>query len=102
MTTNALALAEAIERRAALYPSLTIMTALKESDQVGNLQPTTLVSYEADLEHVFDCRDHTAVQAQGKDAAALADPTGRDQMRSAGKARTQTFALGLPLTVIAG
>lgn len=89
----------------ALYPSLTIMTALKEANQVGNLQPTTLVSYDADLEHVFDCRDHTAVRAQGMDAAvrpqgmdaaALADPTWRDQMKSAGS------RVGLPLTVIAG
>jgi RES domain-containing protein len=71
---------------------MTIMTAVKEANQVGNLQPTTLVSYDADLEHVFDCRDETAVRAQGMDAAALADPTWRDQMKSAGEARTQTFA----------
>ncbi len=41
----------------ALYTSLTIMTALKEANQVGNLQPTTLVSYDADIKHVFDCRE---------------------------------------------
>jgi RES domain-containing protein len=73
------------------YPSLTIMTALKEANQVGYLQPTTLVSYDADLEHVFDCRDHTAGRAQGMDAAALADPTLRYQMKSAGETRKQTF-----------
>ncbi|MGA1834577.1 RES family NAD+ phosphorylase [Rhizobium wenxiniae] len=76
----------------ALYTSLTIMTALKEANQVGNLQPTTLVSYDADLERVFDCREDTTIQAQGIDAAALADHTWRDQMKSAGEARTQTFA----------
>jgi RES domain-containing protein len=43
----------------ALYTSLTIMTAPKEANQVGNLQPTTLVSYDADIEDVFDCRDDT-------------------------------------------
>lgn len=76
----------------ALYTSLTIMTALKEANQVGNLQPTTMVSYDADLEQVFDCRDDAAIRAQGIDAAALADPTWRDQMKSAGEARPQTFA----------
>jgi RES domain-containing protein len=44
----------------ALYTSLTIMTALKEANQVGSLQPATLVSYEADIENVCDCRDQTA------------------------------------------
>lgn len=76
----------------ALYTSLTIITALKEANQVGNLQPTTLVSYDADIENVFDCRDNTALQAQGMDAVALADPTWRDQMKVSGEARTQTFA----------
>jgi len=33
----------------AFYTSLTIMTALKEANQVGSLQPTTLASYEADM-----------------------------------------------------
>lgn len=78
--------------RPALYTSLTIMTALKEANQVGNLQPTTLVSYEADIETVFDCRDDVALRAQGMDASALADPTWRDQMKVSGEARTQTFA----------
>lgn len=76
----------------ALYTSLTIMTALKEANQVGTLQPTTLVSYDADIDPVFDCRDDAAVRAQGMDAAALSDPTWRDQMRVSGEAHTQTFA----------
>lgn len=76
----------------ALYTSLTIMTALKEANQVGNLQPTTLVSYDADIERVFDCRDDAALRAQGMDAVALADPTWRDQMKVSGEARTQTLA----------
>lgn len=75
----------------ALYTSLTIMTALKEANQVGNLQPTTLVSYDADIEHVFDCREEKALQALGMDNSALADPTWRDQMKLMGEARTQTF-----------
>jgi RES domain-containing protein len=76
----------------ALYTSQTIMTALKEANQVGNLQPTTLVSYDADIETVFDCRDDAALRAQGMDALALCDPTWRDQMKLSGEARTQTFA----------
>ena len=40
----------------ALYSSLSVMTALSEANQVGNLQPTTLVSYDAEIERVFDGR----------------------------------------------
>ena len=36
-----------------LYTSLSIMTALREANQVGSLQPTTLVSYDADIEQGF-------------------------------------------------
>lgn len=79
----------------ALYTSLTIMVALKEANQVGNLQPTTLVSYDADIEHVFDCRDDVALRRQGMDAVALGDPTWRDQMKISGEARTQAFACQL-------
>ncbi|AOO85005.1 RES family NAD+ phosphorylase [Bosea vaviloviae] len=76
----------------ALYTSLSIMTALRESNQVGNLQPTTLVAYEAQIEAVFDCRDETTLAAEGMDAAALADPTWRDEMRATGEAKTQNLA----------
>jgi RES domain-containing protein len=75
----------------ALYTSVSIVTALREANQVGNLPPTTLVSYEADIEHVFDGRDDARL-AEGMDAAALADPTWRDQMESSGEARSQAFA----------
>jgi RES domain-containing protein len=76
----------------ALYASLSAMTALREVNQVGNLQPTTLISYEADIDRVFDCRDEHALKAQDMDAAALADCTWRDQMKAGGEARTQAFA----------
>jgi len=76
----------------ALYTSLSIMTALREANQVGNLQPTTLVSYDADIEHAFDSRDEKALLAYQMDAAALADTTWRDQMKAAGEARSQAFA----------
>ena len=76
----------------ALYASLSILTALREANQVGSLQPTTLVSYEAEIERVFDSRDEAALLAHGMDSAALADAAWRDQMREAGESKTQGFA----------
>lgn len=75
----------------ALYTSLSSMTALREANQVGALQPTTLVSYGAEFEHIFDTRDDVAPRAEGMDDAGLADPTWRDQMKTAGEAKTQAF-----------
>jgi RES domain-containing protein len=76
----------------ALYMSLSVMTALREANQAGSLQPTTLVSYDGDIERVFDCRDDAALAAEGVDAEMLADPTWRDQMKTSGEATTQAFA----------
>lgn len=76
----------------ALYASLSVMTALHEANQVGNLQPTTLVAYNAEIDNVFDCREDHLLKAQGMDAAALADSTWRDQMKASGEVRTQAFA----------
>ena len=76
----------------ALYGSLEVTTAIKEANQAGTLQPTTLVSYEADIETVFDSRDEAALEPFGMSAAGLADPSWRDQMKIHGKARTQLFA----------
>lgn len=82
----------------ALYLSLSVMTALREANQAGSLQPTTLVSYDADIEGMFDSRDDAALQMEGMDAAMLADPTWRDQMKMAGEATTQAFAQKLAAT----
>lgn len=79
----------------ALYTSLTVTTALKEANQVGSFQPTTLVSYEADIRVVFDARDEAALAAYEVDGKTLADPTWRDQMRKTGEAATQKFARDL-------
>lgn len=76
----------------ALYTSLSIMAALKEANQVGNLQPTTLVCFDAKIERVFDTRDEAALQSWEMNSATLTDSTWRDQMRRTGEARTQTFA----------
>jgi RES domain-containing protein len=75
----------------ALYTSLTVMTALREANQAGSLQPTTLVSYEAEIENVFDSRDEAALQEEGMDFAMLADAGWRDQMKVSGEADTQAF-----------
>lgn len=79
----------------ALYTSLAVIPALREANQVGNLQPTTLVSYDAEIEQVFDSRDEQALLAQGTDAIMLADNSWRDQMKASGEAVTQAFARGL-------
>jgi len=76
----------------ALYCSLSVTTALREANQVGNLQPTMLVSYEAEIEGIFDTRDDDALHAAEMDTAALSDISWRDQMRTTGEARTQAFA----------
>lgn len=76
----------------ALYTSLTVLTALREANQVGNLQPTTLVSYDAEVESVFDCRDPAALASVEMDAATLAETTWRDEMKASGEARSQAFA----------
>ena len=76
----------------ALYASLSIMTALREANQVGALQPTTLVAYDAEIETVFDGRDEAALEREGMSAALLADTAWRDQMKANGEARTQAFA----------
>lgn len=76
----------------ALYTSLSVMTALREVNQVGNLQPTTLVSYEAEIEPIFDTRDGEALVREGVDAAVLAGSSWRDEMRATGEARTQALA----------
>jgi RES domain-containing protein len=75
-----------------LYASLSVMTALREANQVGSLQPTTLVSYDAEIASVFDCRDESALAALGMTADLLAATTWRDEARTTGEAKTQDFA----------
>ncbi|MBX3598283.1 MAG: RES domain-containing protein [Rhizobiaceae bacterium] len=77
---------------AALYLSLSPLAALREANQVGSLQPTTLVSYNADIAKLFDCRAESELARFGMSGAGLADASWREQMRRQGEARTQTFA----------
>lgn len=79
----------------ALYTSLSIVTAVREANQVGSLQPTMLVSYAAEIERVFDGRDLDALAEHKITPADLAASTWRDEMRADGVARTQVFAMRL-------
>ena len=76
----------------ALYTSLSIRTALGEAHQAGRFQPLTLVSYEAEIEHIFDGRDGDGLATAGLEPSALADPGWRDRMRADGEAPTQGLA----------
>ncbi|TGD41690.1 RES domain-containing protein [Pseudotabrizicola sediminis] len=76
----------------ALYPATSVMTAIREANQIGTLQPTTLVSYEADINPIFDATDAEALGAYDMTPAELAAEDWRWQMRAHGKAPTQILA----------
>src|SRR3546814_20021035 len=67
--------------RSALYTALSPDAAIREANQIGYLQPTTLVAYHADIAPVFDAADADALRAVGMTLAALADPPWRDRMK---------------------
>lgn len=79
----------------ALYTALTIATAIREANQAGDLQPTTLVAYRAAFTDLFDCRDAGALSRFDMTAETLADPAWREAMRKDGRAPTQDFAITL-------
>ncbi len=78
--------------RPALYVTLSIQTAILEINQVGQLQPTVLVSYEADLAAVFDATDRDQLASHNMTPRALATRTWRDEMPMNGTSKTQAFA----------
>lgn len=80
---------------AALYTSLSIATAIREANQIGTLQPTTLVAYEADLEPLFDATDAGALRDRGLAPARIGADDWRERMREDGEAPTQALARGL-------
>ncbi|MGF7154742.1 RES domain-containing protein [Novosphingobium gossypii] len=77
---------------AALYLATSLHTAIREANQVGDLQPTTIVAYDAFIESVLDSRDPRALRNFDMTLSDLADPGWRDQMQKSGKSRTQIFA----------
>ena len=86
----------------ALYTSLDPTTALREANQVGSLQPTILVSYNADLGPIFDTRDQGGLERYGMTAAMLADPAWRMKMLDGQSVPTQDFARALIADRFAG
>lgn len=86
----------------ALYTALHPTTALRESNQVGSLQPTILVSYTADLGPIFDTRDERALEHYGMTTPLLADPAWRASMLDGQAVPTQDFALRLITNGFAG
>jgi RES domain-containing protein len=76
----------------ALYCSLSIMTAIREANQVGSLQPTTLVSYAAAIVAIFDTTAPANLQAEQVDESLLSAGGWRDEMETEGEAQTQAFA----------
>jgi RES domain-containing protein len=78
--------------RPALYTSLAPETALREANQVGTLQPVTLVAYRADIGRLLDGRDAAALAPFGMAPEALADPGWRDRMLSGQPVPTQELA----------
>ncbi len=77
---------------AALYASLSPVTALREANQVGALQPIMLVAYEADVHPVFDTSDAEALAGFGMTPKDLASAAWRDDMIANGESGTQRFA----------
>jgi RES domain-containing protein len=86
----------------ALYTAQSVMTAIREANQIGTLQPTTLVAYEADIGPIFDGTDPAAMAAQGLSPADLAADDWRARMLAEGKAPTQRLAERLKAAGFAG
>jgi len=79
----------------ALYTSMSVLTAIREANQAGSLQPTTLISLEAELDPIFDAEDPAELAAKGIGHAMLAQGDWRLQMRRSGTSAGQDFVLRL-------
>ncbi|SLN26169.1 RES domain protein [Aquimixticola soesokkakensis] len=87
---------------AALYTALDPATALREANQVGDLQPTTLVAYRADIGPVFDTRDRAALSHYGLGEADLGAADWRSAMLDQRPVPTQDLARALRRAGFAG
>ncbi|MTH80207.1 RES family NAD+ phosphorylase [Paracoccus aestuariivivens] len=79
----------------ALYTARSIVTAIREANQIGTLQPTTLVAYDARIERIFDATDPANLAAAEIDPATLAAADWRSRMLAEGRAPTQVMAARL-------
>ena len=75
-----------------LYTSLRLETAIREANQVGTLQPTTIVAYNADLGPVFDTRDKDGLARYSISPTELADDGWRTRMLADEAVPTQELA----------
>lgn len=81
---------------AALYTTLDPVTAVREVSLIGQpLQPTILVSFEADLAPVFDGTDPALLAARGLTPAILAADDWRSYMATGREAPGQILARSL-------
>lgn len=78
--------------RPALYTALDPATALREANQVGTLQPTTLIALRADVGPLLDGRDPQALAAFAITTADLADTAWRERMLRRQPVPTQDLA----------
>lgn len=76
----------------ALYCSLDPLTALREANQVGDLQPTTLVALKAEIEKVFDGSSASALARHGLSLEDLGDSGWREHMLRGEEPATQALA----------
>ena len=77
----------------ALYCTLDPVTAVREVSQIGQpLQPTILVSFQADVDPVFDATDATLLAGQGVSAAELSANDWRMHMAAGHEAPGQSLA----------
>lgn len=77
---------------AALYTAQSVAGAIREANQIGTLQPTTLVAMQADIAPVFDAADAAALAGQGMSPADLAADDWRARMLAGDAAPTQALA----------
>ncbi|MGX1308463.1 RES domain-containing protein [Amorphus suaedae] len=86
----------------ALYTSLSPEGAIREANQIGALQPTTLVAYRADLAAIFDTRAPNALAPWSLTPADLADTGWRERMHRGAAVPTQDLAVALSSAGYAG
>lgn len=79
----------------ALYCALSPVTALRETNQVGSHQPTTLVAYHADIDTIFDGRDDAALAEFAMTKKMLSDISWRERMYAGVEVPTHNFARAL-------
>lgn len=70
------------------YLATSFQTAIKGANQVGGLQPTTIVSYEANIEDILDGRDPAKLEKFGMSLPGRSNTTWRDQMKASRTAHT--------------